>query len=372
MKENENFIKYRENLYLKWQRTILLTSLLAACVILFIEIFTYITFITNGLRPENDLYYILIRIVIPSSLNFGVLFAASLVTKNKKINCRVKNIMVSYAIFTICSVVSIFHNYFCVLLAAPSFAFFICSIFGDTKILNMLALSEIPLLIISLLVFCFVELELIFKVLNMLCSIVFIVFSFAFSHTFVTTHANLLEYIHKNYRLQTDLIQELNIDSLTKLYNKKAMDNAIGRIIHKAIYEDIKPYLVILDIDFFKKINDRFGYSMGDRVLMTISEIIKDKMGGARQAFRYGGEEFVLLFEDTLQFPVISLVEEIQNEFSNYKFDFDSEASYTISAGISALEPGWDSKKWFRTADESLYYAKTHGRNQIKIYEKTY
>ena len=92
-------------------------------------------------------------------------------------------------------------------------------------------------------------------------------------------------------------------------------------------------------------------------------------MGGTRQAFRYGGEEYVLLFEDSMQAPDLHLVDGIRSAFENERFEFAPDLSFTLSAGIAEYKDEYNEKMWLDVADKAMYYSKEHGRNQIHVAE---
>ncbi|MCR5187970.1 MAG: GGDEF domain-containing protein [Treponema sp.] len=369
---NINFIQYKENLYKSWQRNLLIIDATLALAVLIIECLTYITLLGSNERAELRINYILLRIVTPTALDFFSLLLAIIFCKSKKPTSETKNMMVSVCFFIICSVLSIFHNYFHILLISHAIAFFVCTIFGDTKILKRLALLSLFFYPVSVLAFWFDPDtgSTIYKTLTIICATCFGFFSYIYSNALVISRSKQLAYIHQSYQTQTELIEELKIEPLTRLYNRVALDGAIKRVICNQKENNTTPFLVMLDLDYFKKINDKYGHTAGDKVLIRLSDVIKENMGGPRQAFRYGGEEFVLLFEDSMQAPVLHLVDNIRSSFENERFDFAPELSCTLSAGIAEYRDDYNDKSWLDVADKAMYYSKEHGRNQIHIYEQ--
>lgn len=130
---------------------------------------------------------------------------------------------------------------------------------------------------------------------------------------------------------------------------------------------NFKPTVVILDIDHFKNVNDTYGHSAGDDVLIALAGIIKTRMDGRRHAFRFGGEEFVLVFEkEDIEF-VKNRVKEIKDDFCATTFPFAKDKHFSFSAGISVYKETMDKSDWFNSADAALYKAKDGGRNKIEI-----
>lgn len=372
--EERSYKEYKEQIHGKWQKKILLTAWLVAFLVLGIEFFCYFTFLKFENGGPLSPYYVLIRIIIPSLLNFGVLFVATFVRRSRRYSSMAKTMWASFSIFMICSVLAIFHNYFHIMLVAPAVSFFICAVFGETKILKRLLVLTVPVVLVSAFTFWNDKnsSEEFYRVLTLICDFTFISCAYIFSSALMKSQAAQLSFIHETYRLQKGLIEELKIEPLTKLYNRVALDETINRILKKTEEIPINPYLVIMDIDFFKKVNDKYGHTSGDKVLVTLSEIIKKNMGSGRRAFRFGGEEFVLIFEDSMPSLVVYTVQSIRSDFEATRFDFAPDLSITLSAGISALCPGFDSNAWIDSADKSLYFAKNNGRNQVKMSEISY
>lgn len=176
-------------------------------------------------------------------------------------------------------------------------------------------------------------------------------------------------YIFTNYRKQKALIEELKIEPMTQLYNKAALEGCMSAYLKKFIGGSYKPTVVIMDIDYFKNVNDTYGHAAGDEVLIALAGVIREKMGGRRHAFRFGGEEFVLTFEtEDLEF-VKNRVQEIKDKFCSISYDFAPGEKFSFSAGISVLKAGMEKADWFNSADAALYKAKNGGRNKIEVAE---
>ncbi len=372
--EEQTYNQYIETLQSKWQRILLLTSWSAAVVTLCIEISTFITLLTHGERADYSFKYIFLRIITPTILNFGFMLITTILRKSNKVSMNVKNNLAAFCMYMICSVLAIFHNYFQVFLAVPGFAFFVCVVFGEKRILRNIMIATIPTCIIAGTAFWLDpdSKDTIYRTLTLVCSNTFIFCAFFFAKAVMRSQVSQLSYIHETYKKQAELIEELKIEPLTKLYNRVAMDGTINRIIGRKKSESINPYLVMMDIDFFKRVNDKYGHTAGDEVLVTLAEIIKKNMGSLRRAFRYGGEEFVLIFEDSMPANVIYTVQSIRKDFADKRFSFAPNESFSLCAGISVLHPDFDAKHWINSADQCLYYAKNHGRNQIKTAEFNY
>lgn len=154
-------------------------------------------------------------------------------------------------------------------------------------------------------------------------------------------------------------------DSLTDLYNRRYCNQNLKNISEQYIKTG-EPYtLAIADIDFFKKVNDTYGHTAGDEVLVSVAQIMKKSMAGKGFAARWGGEEFLLVYtgcdmETTLTYLEM-LVEAIREMCVEYG---DKVIKITISIGV-ATGNGDSVDKVLCTADNRLYHAKKEGRDRV-------
>ena len=165
--------------------------------------------------------------------------------------------------------------------------------------------------------------------------------------------------------IKDKLQYEAEHDQLTSLYNRTGYDT----IYRRAKLEHC--YYVLIDIDFFKEINDQNGHEVGDKVLVkvasTINKVFKEDY---EFAFRLGGDEFAVLVEHNDNIPIEDVVkkcEQITNEI-NHKGNKIPEV--TLSIGIAKGEESDTTDSLFRKADKALYSAKNNGRHNITIYSK--
>ncbi|MEA1917845.1 MAG: diguanylate cyclase [Campylobacterota bacterium] len=164
-------------------------------------------------------------------------------------------------------------------------------------------------------------------------------------------------------------------DFLTKLYNRRYLNEIFSKEISRASRENKKLGFVILDVDFFKQYNDTYGHKMGDNVLVAISKTLKESLSRASDyAFRLGGEEFGILVYDTDLDGFTQLIESIRCSIEALHVEHTSStaSSYvTASFGGVVFHPTKISSEdvAYKTADNLLYKAKESGRN-ISIVKK--
>jgi len=157
-------------------------------------------------------------------------------------------------------------------------------------------------------------------------------------------------------------------DHLTGLYNRRHLDNTLEREFLRAKRYKNPLSISVIDIDFFKKVNDTYGHLCGDYILKEIAYLILETFRKTDIVFRYGGEEFVVLLTETPLDKALIPLERLRASVENYKFKFNkNDIKITISAGISEInENTKTSGEFLDNADKALYEAKKTGRNQIK------
>ncbi len=170
--------------------------------------------------------------------------------------------------------------------------------------------------------------------------------------------------MHQSYRLAT-------IDSVTGLYNRHFMSNHLEALMQAAREAGRRISVLMLDIDFFKAVNDKYGHAAGDEVLAEFSRRITRNIRGMDMAARYGGEEFVVVMPDTDQAYAHSIADRLQHEVAQEGFRVKSSEepiSVTVSIGLASSGDQVNTvEKLLAAADEALYRAKDTGRNRVVL-----
>ena len=183
--------------------------------------------------------------------------------------------------------------------------------------------------------------------------------------------------IYQNY---LELIYENAHDKLTGLLNRKTFDERLINIFLNHYRNDpaqdrsrtsesrnSQHWLAVLDIDYFKRINDTFGHLYGDEVLLLVANLMRQSFRPSDLLFRYGGEEFVVVLKTPQINDAWSILERFRQEVALH--DFPQVGQVTISIGFTELRDEEAPTAIMERADRALYYAKEHGRNQIHNYE---
>jgi diguanylate cyclase (GGDEF)-like protein len=152
-------------------------------------------------------------------------------------------------------------------------------------------------------------------------------------------------------------------DQLTGAVNRKGIEEAIVVSLNEW-HKNKKPLsLILMDIDYFKRINDKHGHIVGDSVLSTLTQLVTSHIRQKDLFARWGGEEFVLLSSDTPIDEAAHVAEKIREIIAAYEFEHNLHV--TASFGVSTLKPNQTIEQLFITADKALYQAKHNGRNKV-------
>lgn len=161
--------------------------------------------------------------------------------------------------------------------------------------------------------------------------------------------------------------EKINQDSLTCLPNRGAYDEYILKAYHRYKRGFGELSLAIADIDFFKTINDNYGHLAGDKVLQKVASIFKNAIRNVDFISRYGGEEFVFIFERTSEQSAKTILESLRLAIDECQFCYrDNKVKVTVSLGLATVKPEDTLESFFMRADAAMYRAKCAGRNRVE------
>lgn len=187
------------------------------------------------------------------------------------------------------------------------------------------------------------------------------------------------------YRNYLNLLDYSEHDTLTGLLNRKTFDRMFARRVagratrerpdrnieivgsQRSAKPGETPWLAVVDIDLFKRINDRYGHIFGDEVLLLTSRLMRACFRSSDVLFRFGGEEFVILLAPTDADGAHGALERFRSAVETN--DFPQVDQVTVSVGYSRALPDENPNAPFERADEALYYAKQNGRNRVCRHE---
>lgn len=364
--------EFKNNQNRKWRKKVFKSSLRVAYVILFIELFTFLAYLIMGVMDVTITEYLIVRVALPSMINFGALVIYRLIEKKSNVKDDTKNLLLAIVMLLMCGVVATFHGFYFILWIGPALAIFYSTLFNNLRIMKSIlwgAVFEVFLAsLVSLLEKNF-TLGLTFTYL--IVTVFFIFGEYLIARKIIEHHAEQQELIYNDIIKQQELLERLDLDPSTKLYNRKTFDRQVEEVIENSneqeIFGDKRYFMLMLDLDHFKAVNDTYGHLCGDQVLLGISSILQKYTEGKGRAYRYGGEEFVVILEPCKKFEAYSVSEQIRRLLKERTFDFDVNKKITVSIGAIWYEKGWDSVKWIAEADKLLYQAKNSGRDRVVI-----
>jgi len=169
-------------------------------------------------------------------------------------------------------------------------------------------------------------------------------------------------------------LKELSVkDGLTGLYNYRFFSKFLRDQYKLAKRYRFQLSCIMIDIDFFKAVNDTYGHLAGDEILKQLGTILKKNVRDTDKVVRYGGEEFVILFPHTDSGNAYAKSEQLREMVSGFKFSAGSKnLNITVSIGLATYPAGEkisEAEQLVKSADEALYHAKENGRNQTFLFE---
>ncbi len=173
--------------------------------------------------------------------------------------------------------------------------------------------------------------------------------------------------------LQRDLTDGLHslrqlalTDELTQIANRRCFVDSVNTELKRALRQHFAVALLVLDLDFFKSINDRFGHQAGDQVLRQVAAAIRQTLREYDIFGRIGGEEFAIFLSETDPETAQQVAERVRLVVASQQIDFGrQQLQVTVSAGLCCQQPPASFEHMYDLADQALYQAKRQGRNQI-------
>lgn len=182
------------------------------------------------------------------------------------------------------------------------------------------------------------------------------------------------------YRNYLGLIDYSETDTLTRLLNRKTFDEAFERLlsdtprspaslhgIERRQGGAMQHWLAVADVDHFKRVNDNFGHLFGDEVLIRVANVMRSAFRDSDRLFRFGGEEFVIMLRVAEQAQALTAAERFRSAIEGH--EFPQVGRVTCSLGLTRVAAAEVPSDVLGRADQALYFAKSHGRNQVRVYE---
>ena len=155
-------------------------------------------------------------------------------------------------------------------------------------------------------------------------------------------------------------------DGLTGLYNRREIQRRIISGIEEDRDDDI--FLIMLDLDHFKQVNDTYGHKTGDEVLKGTAGVLKNEYGLLKEgdvSGRWGGEEFMIMVRSSDESEILELAEKIREAIAS--LEFEGPGQVTASLGVTKIQPGENADTAVIRVDKALYEGKEQGRNRVVL-----
>ena len=178
-------------------------------------------------------------------------------------------------------------------------------------------------------------------------------------------------------KVYAEILKYATLDALTGFYNRRQLDERVKQEVSHAKRKKSALCAIMVDIDFFKSVNDTYGHTAGDLVLKTIAKIMRGQLREYDIAARYGGEEFMILLPYTSIKESILVAERLRKSVKNKIIDIEKvntkndtkNINVTISVGLCEYKCEYSAEQFIMNTDKALYTAKETGRNRIIVYK---
>jgi diguanylate cyclase (GGDEF)-like protein len=172
----------------------------------------------------------------------------------------------------------------------------------------------------------------------------------------------------RNCKLFREVQNQAHTDALTKLGNYRAFHESLRSEMHRSARYGRPLALIMIDLDSFKELNDKFGHQAGDAALMEMGKVIRESLRREDMAARYGGDEIAILLPETKPRGALMVVQRLLAAVRGRDFAFEGKSlPVTISAGVAPFAPEMSITQFVGAADEALYRAKQAGRNRYEM-----
>lgn len=174
-------------------------------------------------------------------------------------------------------------------------------------------------------------------------------------------------------KIKTDMLEKLvSVDSLTEVANRRRFDELLAEELRRSIRSNGFLSVIMIDVDYFKNLNDNYGHAAGDVCLKQVAQSLKNTVRRSADSIaRYGGEEFVAILPDITHEDAMAVAEKLRENVARLEIRNPTQAnknnSVTVSLGVATVQPlkGFNEDAILKLADKALYEAKQSGRNRV-------
>lgn len=351
---------------IKWCRYIVNVGYITAALMILAHVVWF--FAARSVLAYPPDIYLRNYIILPAMGFFALTLFVDLLVRAPHISLLIKEYLVLSLFIIFSFYLCITHDIAIVLLGSFILPIFASTIFSNIKLTRWIFfMSSLSVFLLGVKMYFSGKLD-----SSMLMQIFVACFMFLCSYLLARVlirygHDNLAVLMHLDDKQQYMQVL-LKLDSFTGLFNKKTFDDDLRKVFEECGSANKCISLAMIDVDHFKRVNDLYGHAVGDRVLLYLSQLMKNVQADNIQAFRIGGEEFAILFRDCDLEEAYRICEDMRLCMESASLIEINNTSVTLSCGLVCVNPRLTSLEAFaKAADSALYAAKNNGRNHVVI-----
>ena len=362
------YMEQYDNLYQRWRNNLYYVSLLIASVTLLLEII--VLFLLVEYVPESIYLplpnYILLYIYVPSSINFSLVVVGGHIKDSERCSDTFKNYLSILILTAEVFVISCVHNVFSFTITLFAIPILLTLIYSNKIMTNLVTIVSFGLMIISsYLTISETQTRDVLYLIEMIIAFSFILSCYIFTNLLTDVEITKNEILKDSAFKQLQFEELIKCDPLTGLHNMAAFYNKLESLITK----NVMPLTIaVIDIDNFKMVNDTWGHDKANEVLIYIAAQLQACCSTLGSVFRYGGEEFTIIFPEVTIEEAKAMVVAAQKNIINYQFESMPGQVITFSCGIATYtKDSFSAHDFFQIADKIMYQAKLSGKNNIMV-----
>ena len=340
--------------------------LMVTIVCLALEVVIAVYYYVNQDLGQPLIRYVAFRILVPLFVNVLLYVVTRFSNRSDSSTDSTKNRVVSFAGLIMAGTISLAHSYFIPLWILPLFAIVICTVFHDIFIQIIQSGLSFVFILYSGILHIYDYPSPTERAFTILCIIIAEVMALVISiiaFRLEMFNRKMLIIRDRNFAAANKFEKGFETDSLTGVYSKRYLTEEAGQILSKT--NELDPTgIAIIDIDDFKKINDELGSDKGDDVLRTLGTVLQGYIDEDTIVGRYGGDTFVIVFENGAREENIEALNQIRKEFYKKKYSF-IKTPVTLSGGYAWFDFTMDFESAVRETEKTLANAKKTGKNKI-------
>ena len=312
--------------------------------------------------------YIPRYVIFPTVINIVSFLIARVLLKKNKLSERKKNMIPLLLLTIMISVIMVMHYIFQALYVLIIIPLFASIVFGNRYVTSYMFHVLVVVLGINVAIIWYTkESDIQNFVYNVVVAYIILLLSYRMTLGIVACESAKGALIAETLKQNEVLEEERLIDGLTRINNHTGLYEIVDKVLGKK--DGHMPlFMAVIDIDFFKQINDDFGHEVGNDVLIRLGQLLKQEENKNVDVGRYGGEEFCMFFHGLTAVECIKKVKFIHDAFGMQKYEI-IDRKITLSAGLASYDSGMTISEFIAKADKYLYQAKNSGRDRIVVEE---